>query len=343
MRSLIWCICFPLLLLLETAPLILFAQPNGCSSIPPVMYLNLGPIYKDARNSIPDTAMERRNTEQSDGVTKFMSYVEKGLEDIAVGGDTTMLSCAYRIFGSWAEAQALTEQSQHYNLQGTVKVSQVLIGLDLIALKFRSIGYPLSKAMVSWLHTLNNQNMYFFRHATNRGNLYVWSGAAAALSALIDHDPESLQYQDYVWRDALSKINNDGTIDGEMARGQRALIYHMYSFSAMLVLRDAREALSYPHSDTSEIRIRLLANMIGRALCDPGGMSITAKATQEIPGDWGYRALVGFGKDLLNDNWSRCGKLQISLFDSGMGGDTGRSGALLKQLALKTGNHVAPR
>jgi len=326
------------IVLLEGSPLRVTAQANNaCPSYPPVMYLNLAPIYRDARNSIPDTAAERQNSEQSAVVTNFMSYIENALDAPIGKGDSVAVVCAYKAFGSWAAAAALTEQPKHYNLQGTVKRDQVLIGLDLLALKFRALGYLINSTMVNWLRTLNDQSIDFYQHGSNRGNLYVWSGAAAALFALIERDSKSLQYQDQVWWNAISKIRDDGTIDGEMARGQRALIYHMYSFSATLVLRAAREALGYPQSPTSEARVKLLADKIGKTLCDPGIMGITAKATQEIPGDWGYRILVGFGRDLLSEDWDRCGKLHGSLSDSGFGGDARHSAAILKQLLPKVG------
>jgi poly(beta-D-mannuronate) lyase len=254
-----------ILVLLEGSSLQVSAQANNaCPSYPPVMYLNLAPIYKDARNSIPDTAMERQNSEENVLVTNLMNYIEKALDAPIGHGDSVALICAYKAFGSWAAAAALTEQPKHYNLEGTVKRGEFLIGLDLLALKFRALGYPINSTMINWLHTLNDQNIDYYQHVSNRGNLYVWSGAAAALFALIERDSKALQYQDQVWWDALSKIRDDGTIDGEMARGQRALIYHMYSFSATLVLRAAREALGYPQSATSEARVKLLADEIGK-------------------------------------------------------------------------------
>ena len=82
---------------------------------------------------------------------------------------------------------------------------------------------------------------------------------------------------------------NDGTIDGEMARGQRALIYHGNSFSNTLILRAARETLGYDVTQEDHERLALLANMIGHALCDPHDLERKAGAVQEKVGDWFYR------------------------------------------------------
>ncbi|TDX00338.1 alginate lyase family protein [Dinghuibacter silviterrae] len=310
----------------------LLQAPQACPVFTPMMYLSQAPIYSDARSSIPDTAAERKNREEMADLGHFLTSIEKALDGQS---DTAAITCAWSAFQSWADAGALTQQPQHYNLQGTVAVGENLIGINMLALKFKAQGYTLPGGVLRWLHTLNDQNMDYYQRATNRGNLYVWSGAAAALMALIDRYPKALQYQDLVWRDAMSKIKDDGTIDGEMVREQRALIYHLFSFSATLILRSAREALGYAPEDT---RVRLLADMIGKTLCDPGTMAITAKATQETPGDWAYRVPIGFGQGLLSQDWTRCGIAAKNLVDPGTGGDTRRSAATLQAIHTPSGS-----
>src|ERR1700722_7940537 len=129
---------------------------------------------------------------------------------------------------------------------------------------------------------------------------------------------------------------NDGTIDGEMARGQRALIYHGSSFSNTLILRAARETLGYDVTQQDHERLALLANMIGHALGDPHDLERKAGAVQEKVGDWFYRIPVGFGSDLLDDEWARCGNLKASLSGAAsLGGDTRHSAEILKDIARR--------
>jgi hypothetical protein len=205
-------------------------------------------------------------------------------------------------------------------------------------LKFKAAGFPVDATTLSWLRTLNYKNMDYYQKSTNRGNFYVWSGAAAALFGILDHDAKAIAYQDIVWRDAMDKIRGDGTIAGEMARGQRALIYHLFSFSAILVLRSAREALGYTESPEDKVRLQSLANEIGKTLCDPQVMGVTAQATIEIPGDWGFRIPHGFGQDLMDADWSRCGRPHVDLSDPSSGGDARHTAEMLDQLAQKARN-----
>jgi hypothetical protein len=60
-----------------------------------------------------------------------------------------------------------------------------------------------------------------------------------------------------------------------------------------------------------------------------------AGATQEMPGEWAFRIPIGYGSDLLSDDWARCGKPHSNLSDPTSGGDTRRSAELLVALAPK--------
>jgi poly(beta-D-mannuronate) lyase len=227
----------------------------------------------------------------------------------------------------------LTAEPPTYNREGTIKRSQYIVGLNVLALKFKTAGQPIDGAILIWLRTLNHKNMDWYQRGANRGNLYVWSGAAAALFAILDRDARALGYQDQAWRDAMAAIRDDGTVAGELARGHRALIYHMFSLSATLVLRSARKTLGIAESPADNARVKLLADQIGRALCDPHLLEVSAQVTQEIPGDWAYRAPLGFGREILSSDWSRCGKPNANLSDPTIGGDTQVSAEVLRQLS----------
>jgi len=304
-----------------------------CPVFPPMMTLVLGDIYSDAHGSVPDEAMVQKNKEQTDKIDAFLRYAENALDSPTARTGDAVSDCAYDNFREWAKAGALTVEPKPYNRQGKVSRGEYLIGIDVLALKFNAAGFLLDQDTMLWLHTLNEDNLTFYEHASNRGNLRIWAGAAAALDALLENNSEAESFQDQVWREAMAAINKDGTIDGEMARAHRALIYHMFSFSATLVQRSARSALGYRELPADRARLKLLADMIGDTLCDPKRIEPAAHAVQEIPGDWGYRIPIGFGADLLNANWSKCGRPQAGLSDPTSGGDTKHTAEILRQLA----------
>jgi poly(beta-D-mannuronate) lyase len=302
-----------------------------CPVFKPVMYLELENFYSDSKFSVVNHGAEDRNNAQVKPIDDFMRSIEQALDHTKSPADPAAMACAYNAFKSWAAAGALTGEPPKFNSEGALKRSSYLVGINILALKFKGSGYPLDGVTLKWLHTLNAKNADFFEHGSNRGNLRVWSGAIAAVHAVVDPDPLFRRYQDQVWREAIAAIHDDGTIDAEMARGARALIYHMFSLSATLVLHDARRALGYPDAPADMARLHLLIDTVGKTLCDPHRFDTPAKAVQEIPGDWAYRVPNGFGRDLLTADWARCGMPKAALSDTTFGGDTSVSAAALKQ------------
>jgi poly(beta-D-mannuronate) lyase len=293
---------------------------TACPRFAPVMALDLEDIYHDPHSSIPDAAAEQRNQARLKQLTDFMRFIEQEVDDGEARSGQGR--CAFEAFRVWAAAGALTQQPfVRYSREGTITRDQHLVGLLVIALKLKNAGFTLDDTIREWLRTLTDQDLVFFEKSTNRGNLYYWSGAAAVLFALIDHDQRALAYQQKVWQAAITDIRDDGTLEREMARGQRALIYHMYSFSALLMLRAGRESLGYRTNGVAAARLRLLADLIGRTLCNPRAMGKAANAPIEIPGEWAYRVPIGLGYDLLSADWRRCGNLNGNTHDIGFGGD----------------------
>ena len=321
------------LVLTTTAPTTAQAAVPSCPDFPPVLSLHLVGIYTDARQSVPDAVAEKKNSDLTTGVDQFLRSIEQALDRPGVHSGDPAADCAFENFKKWAQSGALTVEPKPYNRDGTVKRGEYLIGLNMLALKFKAAGYTLDPTIITWLRTLNHENMDFYEKASNRGNLRIWAAAATALFALVQRDSQALGFQNRVWHEAMTAIRGDGMIDAELARGQRALIYHMFSFSATLMLHEAREALGYRDSPSDTAKLKSLADMIGRALCDPQVLAVPAQAKQEIPGDWGYRVPIGFGADLLDENWSPCGRPHASLSDPTSGGDTQHAATILKQLA----------
>jgi hypothetical protein len=306
---------------------------DNCPTFPPVLSLSLGDIYADAQGSVPNDAVVKKNRYLITGVDRFMRYLEKALDNPGAGPNEASAACAYENFRTWAKAGALTIDPKPFSREGAAKRSEYLIGINVLALKFKTAGFAMDPDMLAWLRSLTRANMISYERAINRGNLRIWSAAAAALYALIESDADALHFQDRVWHEAMAAIHDDGTIDVEVARSHRALIYHMFSLSATLVLRSARTAFGQPETADDNHRLRLLADMIGRTLCDPREMERTAKAIQEVPGDWAYRVPIGYGSDLLTGDWSRCGRPKADLSDPTSGGDARHSADVLSRLA----------
>lgn len=305
----------------------------ACQSIPPLATLVLEGIYSDAKGSIEDRAAEDRNTAQTKDVSTFLTAVENAIDKPAARPGDPESDCAFKQFGLWARAGALTFEPPSYNREGKISRGLMNPGFQMAGVKFRAAGFSLNQQILSWLKTMNTENVEFYEKGTNRGNQRVWAATGAAIHALLDRDPEAMRFQDQVWHEAIAAIHDNGAVDAEVSRGKRAIVYHLYSFAATVMLHSARQALGYPDNPADMARLRLLGHLIGRSMCDQTEMEHLAGEKQEVPGAWAYRVTTGFAdKDLTGEDWARCIPANVVAFEWGSGGDPRRSAAILKQL-----------
>ena len=305
-----------------------------CQTIPPMATLALEDIYTDAKGSIEDRAAEERNAAQTRDVSTFLTSAENAIDKPAARPGDPEADCAFKQFESWARAGALTFEPPSYNGPGKINRGLMNPGFQMVGVKFRAAGFRLNEQTLSWLKKMNAENVVFYEKGTNRGNQRVWAATGAAIHAILDRDPDAMRFQDQVWHEAIAAIHDDGSIDAEVSRGKRAIVYHLYSFAATVMLRSAREALGYPDNPADMARLKLLGHLIGHSMCDQGEMEGLAKAKQEIPGAWAYRVFTGFtDKNLTGEDWARCVPPNVVAFDWGSGGDPRRSAAILRDLA----------
>lgn len=312
---------------------------TACQIIPPVRTLVLESMYTDPKASVEDREAEQRNAALIRGVSTFMTAAENAIDKPAAHPGDPEADCAFSQFEAWARAGALTMEPTPYNGPGKINRGLLNPGFQMIGVKFRAAGFTLTEPILFWLRTMNAENMQFYEKGPNRGNQRVWAATGAAMHALLDHDPESLRFQNQVWHEAIAAIHDNGSIDAELSRGQRALVYHLYSFGATVLLHSSRQALGYADNPGDIARLRLLGQLIGRSMCDQNEMNALAATQQEVPGAWAYRLFTGFAdSDLQGEDWARCEPPNVAAFEWGSGGDPRRSAAILKQLA---GNHPA--
>lgn len=304
-----------------------------CPSNPPMPTLELKSMYSDSKGSVINSANEDANSKIMEPIFTFFRTTERALDEANARPGNPDTDCAFRLFGQWAQAGALTFEPRAYDGQGKVKRGLLNPGFQMIGIKFRAAGYSLDGTMLAWLRKMDQENVEFYTKGTNRANQRVWAATGAALNNVLERDPVALAFQDKVWHEALAAIDNDGFIAAELERGQQALVYHIYSLSATLVLEAARNALGYSESVEERQRVKKLAEAIGETLCDPHKMEELAKAKIRIPdGQWAYQVTNGFGGDRFNANWSRCGLPQTDFNARDMGGDSYRSAAILSRL-----------
>jgi poly(beta-D-mannuronate) lyase len=314
---------------------------TACKAIPPLATLVLKDMYSDAKSSVVDPANETANARTKAPIFDLFRATEHALDGPNAHPGDAESDCAFRNFTDWARAGALTFEPPVYDGQGKVTRGLLNPSFQMIAIKFRAAGYTVDPVVLAWLRKMNQENVAFYVKGSNRANQRVWAAAGAALNDLVERDPVVERFADQVWHEAIAAIRNDGLIEAELTRGQQALVYHMYSLSATLVLEAARHARGAEESAQDKQRLSLLVAAIGRTLCDSAAMAMLSGAKIRIPdGEWAYEVINGFAEGQLDSNWSRCGLTPTDFNARDMGGDSRRSAAILARMA--EANRSAP-
>lgn len=314
------------------------AQENfSCPRITPVKRIEGVDIYNDAVGAIPDPAREGRNAELRADLTDFLRLLHHTY-DISVDV-TPSTRCADVAIREWAKAHALMLSPT----SSSPRVERVLtaVALNSFFLKRSQAGQYPSVEELAWLRDLTSvvADDYNRESMANtpfyRNNVYFWSSAAQGLHAVLTRDTIFIAFSDQAWRDAMERIDADGYIEPELKRGRRALVYHQFAYSALLILRQTRFALGLPVSEADQAAMQRLADAIGLALCDPSEMASRASTPdQEQPGVWGFRVPTVFGADLNGETWRRCGITPTgAIVDLRIGGDLTAARRALEQAA----------
>jgi poly(beta-D-mannuronate) lyase len=309
-----------------------FAADQNCPSFPVVHRVEGIAYYTDRAYSVMDLELRRRNDALLSGVSHMMEYVETTLD--YAGAMSRATDCPLKIIEDWANQRGMLEPP--IETQGRIERAKFSIGLDVIALKLRALGYTVDATVFDWLRDLDDAVITYFEQGRNRANLYTWSGVAAAGFSLLTDDRRAVIYENEVWRESIGQITPDGFLPKELTRAHRALIYHQYALSALLMLRQMRFALGEKASAAEDAVIKRLADRIGANLCNPQQIAAASGASQEMPDQTAFRVPDTFGDGLLDSDWTRCGIKPPHYHDVSLGGRLDLTARLLQ--AVRAGN-----
>jgi len=318
---------------------------HDCPSYPPLINVSGSNIYSDKRGSITDPESEKANDADRAPVYGFIEYAVESIDGPPSGSKLKNLSpgCANLILEDWATKNALRTTNLSdgsFSRYGAINRRQMIKAFTILALKLKENGMELGPHVLPWLEKLVHDLIPSLRQrgsrADGQGNLWFWDGATAAVFYLLSKDRASYQFQDKVWHQAVAAIDNDGYLPTEITRGRRALVYHMYALSAILLLREARRAIGIHTRQEEEARLKLLGARICSTFSNPKPMMVKAQASDmERPGEWGARLIVVYGQDLLTDDWKTCGIKVENFIDVGSCGDQRKLRKLFEKLAKK--------
>ncbi|WP_254063504.1 alginate lyase family protein [Granulicella sp. S190] len=270
---------------------------TGSYSCPAIPHIAPGLVtdgfYKldDPTHSIIDPIRMEAYRRSSDAVKSAGLTIVRAADDYRTSGVLQAAQCAVERMNTLARDGALAgsmSSNQAYYVQGWV------VGAIAIAyLKVRDSGTSTPEENASirrWLLNVAEQTKRYYDvhrtagHGDGLNNHLYWAGVEVAAIGIAANARSDFEWGIKVYEDGINQIKPDGTLPLEMARGSKALHYHLYALAPLVLLAEFGESNGldlYAHGNGS---LHRLVNLCISGLQDPTPFEKATGVKQEVPG-----------------------------------------------------------
>jgi poly(beta-D-mannuronate) lyase len=244
----------------------------------------------DPTHSIIDPVRQGAYRKTSDGVKAVGLAVVNAADDYRITGSGKAAQCAMAQIVSLAQEHSLAgkmSSSQAYYVQGWV------VGAIAIAyLKVREAGIATpqqTEIVARWMQSVGEQtrNYYDARKKPGQGdsqnNHLYWAGVELAAIGVAANDRKDFDWAMGTYDNGIDQIQPNGALPLEMARGGRALHYHLYALAPLVLLAEFGEVNHldlYAHANGA---IHRLVSFSVAGLQDPTPFVNATGVQQEMP------------------------------------------------------------
>jgi poly(beta-D-mannuronate) lyase len=244
----------------------------------------------DPTHSIIDPVRQEAYRKSSDGVKAVGLAIVNAADDYRSTGSRKAAQCAMAQIVTLAQEHSLAgkmSSSQAYYVQGWV------VGAVAIAyLKVREAGIATpqqTETIARWMQSVGEQTKDYYdaRKKPGQGdgqnNHLYWAGVELAAIGVAANERKDFDWAMRTYDNGIDQIQPDGALPLEMARGGRALHYHLYALAPLVLLAEFGEANHidlYAHANGA---IHRLVNFSVAGLQDPTPFVKATGVQQELP------------------------------------------------------------
>lgn len=244
------------------------APPAPCPAVPPpVLDLEATSYYSDARATIIDPDRLARNRAQVKPLNDFMALIADQTTQAlsSTGAQRAEASaCVITLLDGWASRNAL---SGRFNAQGASHRRWVINAIAIDFLAVTAAGDPDAAATArvrQWFGRIGREIVSSIGRIQN--NHLYWAAAAAASTGVASGDRQLLSWATLQMREGLSEVTEQGALPREIARGARALNYHIFAIEPLLQVIILARANGWEPSPQDVEALHRLSGLIARNL-----------------------------------------------------------------------------
>jgi poly(beta-D-mannuronate) lyase len=244
----------------------------------------------DPTHSIIDPVRQKAYNESSNPVKAAGMDIVTAADAYRTTGSQQALHCAVDRIITMAKDHSLSgkmSSSQAYYVQGWV------VGAIAIAyLKVRDGAHvtPEQNALIgAWLVDVGAQTKRYYDDRRKPGtgdagnNHLYWAGVELVAIGIAANDRKDFDWGIATYDNGVNQIRPDGTLPLEMARGSKALHYHLYALAPLVLIAEFGQANNlnlYAHAHGA---IHKLADISVAGLEDPQLFVKDTGVKQEVP------------------------------------------------------------
>lgn len=254
-------------------------------------------FYSDSKHSVIDQKKYDAYNAAKKQYADVMREVARAADKYQQSGDRGAAECVLNLLDAEAANSAMTgsmSSNQAYYVQNWTLGALVI---DWLKVRQAVPGTPEQrKAAIDWMTLVAGQTRTYFteRHAkgTNDGtnNHYYWAGMAVMAAAVSGDNRELYDWAKGTFEEAASRVTSDGTLPLEMGRGQRALHYHIFAITPMVMLAEFGEANGDDLYAAHGHAVQRLATRIVTGLLNNSYFTEKAGVQQDTPGKDGLKS-----------------------------------------------------
>lgn len=267
------------------------ARPFVCPDLPePVVDLRMPSKYRsdDAKREIIDPENAAGYAELSAPVYRFMNEVSDAADLVVRSGGARQdaADCAIAGLRRWAEGGAMLGES---NSIGDAVRKWELASASLAYLKLRrqaEVSAADRNLIEPWLRQLATRVRAVYGTDTwltsrNNNHLY-WAAWGVTAAGLALQEQGFVDWGVAVYRRALTQVQADGVLPLEMARGSRALQYHVFAIAPLVAIAETGEDNGMSLYRAHDSALLRLIDAVLSGLDDPAPFARAAGAPQVL-------------------------------------------------------------
>lgn len=276
------------LALLTSVCLVASGPAKACDLPPPaVRDLDVQRFYADRGGTIVDPVLKALHARGTAPVRSWLSHVSKDADSALRRSSPSMGAYKARCALEWIEAWA-----RRGALLGTMRTKQAeaerrwtLAGVALAYLKVKSEATAEQRDVIGrWLLILGARSeAAFLASGAKPNNHLYWLGLGLGATAMATGNDSAWQRAAAILQQGLADVAPDGTLKLELARGPRALHYHIFAAMPLATLATLSAARGGAAASFDRAALERLIARCRQGLAAPETFDDLAGVVQERP------------------------------------------------------------